>query len=330
MVSLRGIDVLCAGMYRACSTWQYEVAAHLVEEHRSGRRLGYLASGEYTALVRRDAERGTACSVIKAHEGEPAMARELSAGRARALYVHRDVRDVVFSLMHKRGKTFEQILRQGMIHQILANDRFWMALPNVLVQRYDDLISEPALGVMDLADHLGFELEEGEAQRIADLYSQESNRARTEALRQRLEQAGVDLENAGNTQICDPSSLLHWNHMRQKGAASWRTTATPRQIAILHGLCGRWLRARGYSVDGIPARPLDFTSNGLRAAIRGEVDIMVGRLNYLVRTTSVRFPKLASTVKRLLGMPVEANAGATVWADPIPMRAETSAANDAA
>ena len=154
------------------------------------------------------------------------MARELIAGRARALYVHRDIRDVVFSLMHKRGRTFEQILRQGMIHQILANDRFWMAQPHVLVQRYDDLISEPARGVTELANHLGFELGDGEAESIADLYSQESNRARSDALKQRLEQAGVDLENAGNTQICDPSSLLHWNHMRQKGAASWRTTAT--------------------------------------------------------------------------------------------------------
>ena len=84
--------------------------------------------------------------MIKAHEGERAMARELTGGRARALYAYRDVRDVVFSLMHKRGKTFEQILRQGMIHQILANDRFWMAQPNVLVQRYEDLIAEPAAG----------------------------------------------------------------------------------------------------------------------------------------------------------------------------------------
>ena len=156
MVSLRGRDVLCAGMYRACSTWQYEVAAHLVEKHQGGQRLGYLASGEYTALLlKEDADCRTAWRVIKSHEGEPSMARELLAGRARALYVHRDVRDVVFSLMHKRGKTFEQILRQGMIHQILANDRFWMAQPNVLVQRYDDLVSEPVLGVMDLADHLG-------------------------------------------------------------------------------------------------------------------------------------------------------------------------------
>ena len=63
----------------------------------------------------------------------------------------------------------------------------------------------------------------------------------------------MDLENAGNTQIYDPSSLLHWNHMRQQGAATWRTAATPRQKAILHRLCGRWLESRGYSLEGMAA-----------------------------------------------------------------------------
>ncbi len=151
MVNRTGCDVICAGMYRACSTWQYEVAAHLVEEHGGGLRLGYLLSGQYTALlagaagsVVADSAKRRGFRVIKAHEGERAMARELKAGRACALYAFRDVRDVVFSLMHKRGKTFEELLRQGMIHQILANDRFWMGQPNVLVQRYDDLIREPA------------------------------------------------------------------------------------------------------------------------------------------------------------------------------------------
>jgi hypothetical protein len=257
------------------------------------------------------------------------MARELIAGRARALYVHRDIRDVVFSLMHKRGKTFEQILRQGMIHQILANDRFWMAQPDVLVQRYDDLISEPARGVTELANHLGFELADGEAESIADLYSQESNRARTDALKQRLEQAGVDLENAGNTQICDPSSLLHWNHMRRKGAASWRTSATSQQIAIVHRLCGRWLAERGYPMERV-RRSQGVTVSGVRGAIRGEADIMVGRLNFLVRAMSVRFPRTAQAVKRLLGMQVESSAGATVWADPVPDRKPASASGEAA
>jgi hypothetical protein len=307
------------------------VAAHLVEKHHGGTRLGYLASGEYTALrSTEDAENRTAWKVIKAHEGEPSMAKELSADRARALYIHRDVRDVVFSLMHKRGQTFEQILRQGMIHQILANDRFWMVQPNLLVQRYDDVVSEPVLGVMDLADHLGFELEDGEAEHIAKLYSQESNRARTEALKQRLEQAGVDLDNAGNVQICDSSSLLHWNHMRQKGAPSWRTRATPKQVAIMHRLCRRWLKERGYSLEGLPRNRWIFSMNGLRQALRGELDIMVGRLNYTLRSASLRFPKAAQTVKRLLAMQTEPTAGATVWADPIPTRSAADVPGEAA
>ncbi len=339
MVNQFGPDVICAGMYRACSTWQYEVAAHLIEDHCGGRRLGYLVSGEYTALLRDDTLKMKAGSrerrgwrVIKAHEGEPSMARELRSGGACALYAHRDVRDVVFSLMHKRGQTFEQIVRQGMVHQIMANDRFWMAQPNVLVQRYEDLISEPAKGIVELANHLGFALEAGKAERIAALYSQESNRARTEALRQKLEHAGVDLENAGNTQIFDQSSLLHWNHMRQKGAASWRTTATPRQIAVLHRMCGRWLESRGYSLEGHSARRWNLLTRGdLRESLWSELDVAVGIVNFLVRSTTLRFPKAARTVKRLLRMPVETKTGATVWADPIPTRsAPANVSGDAA
>jgi hypothetical protein len=325
-------------MYRACSTWQYEVAAHLIEERCGGRRLGYLVSGQYAVLLREDVLNRKAAPqqrrgwrVIKAHEGEPSMARELRAGGACAIYAHRDVRDVVFSLMHKRGQTFEQILRQGMIHQILANDRFWMAQPNVLVQRYEDVISQPARGVTELANHLGFALKAEEAERIAALYSQESNRARTLALKERLEQAGVDLSSAGNTQICDSSSLLHWNHMRQKGAASWRTTATPRQSAVLHRLCGSWLESRGYSLEGNSPRRWNLSPQGFRESLSSDVDVMVGYANFLVRTTSLKFPNTARTVKRMLGMPVDAIAGATVWADPIPAKnAAASVSGDAA
>ena len=176
----------------------------------------------------------------------------------------------------------------------------------------------------ELASHLGFRLEAGEAERIAALYSQESNRARTEALKQRLEQAGVDLDSGGNVQICDPSSLLHWNHMRGKGAASWRTLATPQQSAILHRLCGRWLKSHGYAVEGRRSLKWDLSMKGLRTSLQSEVDVIVGYINFLVRTTSLRFPKIARTVKRLLGMPVETNSVATVWADPIPVRSDAA------
>ena len=41
--------------------------------------------------------------VLKSHEGDRSFTRAIRDGRAVAVYAHRDVRDVVFSLMHKRG-----------------------------------------------------------------------------------------------------------------------------------------------------------------------------------------------------------------------------------
>ena len=301
-------------------------AAGVPAQQRVHRDAG-TRSGKSVAGFRRTAP----WRVLKAHEGERAMARELVAGRARALYAYRDVRDVVFSLMHKRGKTFEEILRQGMIHQILANDRFWMGQPNVLVQRYEDLISQPARGVTELAEHLGLELGSGEAERITALYSQESNRARTAALKQKLEQAGVDLDSAGSTQIYDPGSLLHWNHMRQKDAASWRTAATPRQKEVLHRLCGRWLESRGYSLEDALASRSNVSLASVRKSLQSEIDMMVGLADFLVRTTSLRFPNTARTVKSMLGMATAPDAVASVWADAIPERSSAATrAGDAA
>jgi len=320
----RPLDVICAGMYRACSTWQYEVAAHLIERAHDGQRLGYLTSEQYARLVRMDVEnrpsalaRKRCWRVAKSHEGDRSFTAALVDGRALAVYAYRDVRDVVFSLMHKRGMTFEQLLRQGMIHQILVNDRFWMAQPHVLIQRYEDLLSDPAGGVNELARHLGIPLGESEAARIADEYSHEANRARAEALRRRLHEAGVNLDSAANVQICDPTTLLHWNHIRSSGSGSWRSSATPRQLATLDRLCGRWLEERGYPLEPIVPQRTALSPRALRERARGEADLWAARSTILIRTLSQRFPATARAAKRLLGLPAQTQVGATAWADTV-------------
>ena len=95
-------------MYRACSTWQYEVVSHLVEQDLEGERLGYVCGESYESLGRLAtgrAERG-GCNpwrVLKSHEGARSFSRALESGQALAVYVYRDLRDVIFSLIHKRG-----------------------------------------------------------------------------------------------------------------------------------------------------------------------------------------------------------------------------------
>jgi hypothetical protein len=318
------VDIICAGMYRACSTWQYEVVAHLIEQYYDGQRLGYLTSEQYTAMRHSDISNPELTArrvwrVFKSHDGDRVFAKAVRQGRARVIYAYRDVRDVVFSLMHKRGVKFEQLVRQGMIHQVLANDRFWMAQPDLLVQRYDDLVSDPASGVMVLARFLGIALEQSEASRIAETYSQEANRARSEALRARLQQSGINLESAANSQICDPKTLLHWNHLRPGGASSWITTAEPRHLVVLQRLCRHWLKARGYDLDPEPNDSAVLPRSGVRVLdlVKIEADLTTALVNLLVQTGSRRFPRLSRAIKRILNVPTPAHVGATVWSDPV-------------
>ena len=305
----RVVDVVCCGMYRACSTWQYEVAAHLVEHKTAGERVGYQSGADYQTLTDGRQGRPMRSRVLKSHDAAPSLGRALTHGHAVGLYSYRDLRDVVFSLMHKRGLSFRGLVRQGMIPRILANDRFWTRRPGVLVQRYEDLLAEPGAGVAAIAAHLGIELDPGEADRIAAEYSREANRSRARALAHRLHEAGVDLRNAASIQICDPGTLLHWNHLRESGDGSWRALATPRQLAILDRLCGRWLETHGYARVHAPA---DATIS-LRERIEDAVDLALGQARFLMGDLSARLPRLASVIKRLVR--VKDAAGATAWSE---------------
>lgn len=315
-----GFDVICAGMYRACSTWQYDVVAHLLETYRSGHRLGYLLPEQYVAARRNRALAGeigvcpTGCwTVFKSHDAAGCFARSVSEGRARVIYAYRDVRDVTFSLMHKRSLTFEALLRQGMIHQVLANDRFWTRQPGVLIQRYDRILADPVGSVCELAAFLEITLEPGEAERIADEYSLASNKARTDALRRQLEQQGVDLSQAANALICHGATLLHWNHVRDGSSGSWYGESTPRQRRVFARLCGPWLSAHGY--PPLPEGAAADLPAGLIERIGIERDILIGWASYQAGAASRHWPRLAAFARRVLKAGRNSRGSAVVWTE---------------
>ena len=292
------MDVLSVGMYRACSTWQYEVIAHLLERHRDGQRLGYVTGEQYAAHVVRSRSRPD-WRVLKSHEGHRGFAKALAQGRALAVYAYRDIRDVVFSLMHKRGVIFERLVRQGMIHQILVNDRFWSTQQRVLPQRYESLIADPIAGVRELASYLGIAITDAEAADVAAEYSFQTNRRRTIELVDRLRDQGIDLDDPSNLQYYDQRTLLHWNHLREGRPGKWRTHATPEQRVVLARLCDAWLVAHGYEADTLNGVEVP---SGLLTSLHREVELARSWLACASRCASLRYPKIARTVKPLLGI----------------------------
>lgn len=323
----RSLDVICAGMYRACSTWQYTVAAHLIERYRGGTRLGYLSGEEYANRrnLRKVSGAAEGWTVFKSHDGDRFFAKALAERRALVLYAYRDVRDVIFSLMHKRGQEFEVILRQGMIQQILANDRFWTRGDRVLIQKYEDLVAEPSTGVIQIARHLGIPIDQAEADQIANEYSAESNRARIESLQNSLKQSGVDLNDASNLQICDPTTLLHWNHLRPARTETWQDLATPSQRRTLERLFGNWLEARGYPRDDL--RPRADETLGpvtLVSRIRERADIFRGWVSCRLYNATLDHPAAARFAKRILKRGQAEKTGAVSWKDSGPHSRSTA------
>ena len=239
--------VLCVGMYRACSTWQYGVVGQILERHRDGQRLGFADGGGFASAVEPTLDESH-WSVLKAHDAHPKFAERLGRGQALGIYSHRDLRDVAFSWMHKTGQTFDEIIERGFLEHCLENDRFWRDRPGMLFQNYEDLIAEPARGVAEIARHLRIELLEGEDREIADSLSLEANRERTRKITEQMEAEGVPLSPKDQDHY-DRQSLLHWNHLRQGKVGDWRESATPEQKETLLRVCGPWLIEHGYEGD---------------------------------------------------------------------------------
>jgi hypothetical protein len=315
------MDVFCVGMYRSCSTWQYEVAAELVERHRGGRRLGFVSGAQFEADAGPPSP-ATSWRVLKSHNGHHAFAAALAGRRALAVYAYRDLRDVAFSLVHKLGRSFtETVEYHGYLDTCLSNDHFWTCQPRMLCQRYEDLVSDPAAGVRALAAHLGIALGEEEAAALADTYSLGANRRRSADLAERSGCHAAGQEPDAATGPADPETLLHWNHIRAGRVGGWRDEATPRQLALLAIICGSWLIARGYEPDdrwAIPA--IGYLCRQLetwRIAVHDMMDDLERATTELhdlqqlgpvalglarrLHHASLRYPRVAATAKRFVG-----------------------------
>lgn len=248
------MEVLCVGMYRSCSTWQYNICAELVERKGGGRRLGFLDGCDYQPP---DEPESPSWRVLKTHDGHESFTAALRDGRACAVYARRDLRDVVFSLMHKFSMDFEEVVSPGgLLSACMAVDQFWPGQPNVLCQTYEQIVADPARAVIEIADHLGFDLADREARELASEFSAGRMRDRANVHAEELRSGGVDLSNPRNALKFHSRTLLHWNHIRAGAVGGWRNLASPRQQAILARLCGPWLRSHGYEDRAeAPARP---------------------------------------------------------------------------
>ena len=270
--------VLCVGMYRACSTWQYGVVGALLETHRSGQRLGFVEGIRFNEKIAEN-PRTSDWAVLKAHDYHDHFADLLADGEAVGFYSYRDLRDAVSSYIHKTGTDLPTLLDRGFIDLCLNNDRLWRSQPGILVQNYQDLINDPARGVEQIACHLGINLEPGEAGQVAEGLSWEANRRKVEAMSAKLRDQGHNLVAQDFTKF-DPVSLFHWNHIRSTDPVARPDGDDFRRRATVERLCHPWLVANGFeaAIDSNPGRVPTLAPATRISFALGAVDIRLDRL----------------------------------------------------
>ena len=228
---------ICAGMYRSGSTLVYQVVSDLVETHKRGKRLGFLgldALPEFRQEVLDCRWRS-----FKTHQSHAALTALVAEGRAVCFYTYRDIRDVVYSFMHKMACSFDDALQ--CVPSMCLHDRIWKAHEKTLVQRYETWLEDRASAVRAIAAHLDTTLSAEQVDALCACYSLDANRACTCQLERRLRDEGVRLDMPDNALARDPDSELHWNHIRTGEVGTWRLVATERERDALRRVCSSWL-----------------------------------------------------------------------------------------
>ncbi len=157
----------CAGMLRSGSTWQYNVTADLLEGCGLATRGGFAGNEKQLArLIATDNP-----LVVKLHRPCASALAEVRGGRARVLYIHRDLRDVAASMMRIRRYTLKEVLATGLLDNAWRFKPVWTGLPGVLIQRYEEVIAEPEKAVGEICAFLELDVSR---ERIADVASSNS------------------------------------------------------------------------------------------------------------------------------------------------------------
>jgi hypothetical protein len=180
--------------------------------------------------------------LVKSHRPPTfTLRRLLASGRFKAIYIYRDLRDVLLSgleegeKMRTTGKTeryfgiwpYRSFARLYTVKgaclwarwQLFTRWRKWTRCPGLLTTRYEDLLADTRGQLRRLADHLELDVSDEQIQRVVDKYR------RDKALKGMIEK---------------PKPL-------NKGVIGrHREVFTPQQLAICQKRLGRCLEEMGY------------------------------------------------------------------------------------
>jgi len=262
-------------MIRSGSTLQYNINRSLVELLQVGTGEGYITPDRFADLQEQLVEwaEDSSVHVIKTHDVPWGIIDMAASDAVRVCYIYRDLRDVAASVKSKWRRQGEALF--ATLDKAIAT--YWevQAIPVVLCQKYEDIISDVPVAVRALASFLGLRPTEGIIASVAKECSLESatKTARSIRLNPFLRVKSMLLRVGRKMQakriLCaigikesvlrrirdsmyyqDKIALLHPDHISENAGAigKWRKELSDREIDTITGRYRSWFLEAGYTI----------------------------------------------------------------------------------
>jgi hypothetical protein len=160
--------IVCCGLRRSASTLQYHIVQDIAELY-GGVDGGWII---HRKSFPNDIQKHAPGQLVTYKVHAYIVPSIFTSGRAKAIYIFRDPRDIYASLKRFRpkGSDIESLKAINNEHT------FWYNLPGTYISRYDDVVNNIYGEAKNIASHLDLDITDSQAEKIADKRSIENQR----------------------------------------------------------------------------------------------------------------------------------------------------------
>lgn len=234
--------LICCGMPRSASTLQYQLFDKVVQLSGIGVHVGW----SWDRVSPRKSSAGHPLYVVKVHEPNPDLEKQLDPDHLLYAYTYRDIRDAAVSMIQWKGDHFNTVewVRKWIEWSIMCF-RHFTSKRHVFVSRYEDWTRDIPNEIRRVEEFLGVNISQDKKDELARHLSL---KGQTEYIRKEL------LEKKRN--VCS-EMLLNIFQIKDAKIGKWRTFLSHEQIRVFDELASDWLIEQGYKpASGITTKEM--------------------------------------------------------------------------
>ena len=201
--------IFCCGMRRSASTLQYQLTKEIVELSSTGKGYGWRPNQQSLP------EPANHYQVVKCHAYIPVDGK--------AIYIHRNIKDVIVSSMNMWGWDFNRALQE--LPAIVNEKKQWTSRDDILISKYEDILTVNGIKkeIKKIGDYLYLDISFVDIDKLAEAHT-------IKMQQKKLRSSSFPVSGKVSKTEYNPESLLHKNHIQSGKVGQWKIRLTKEQI----------------------------------------------------------------------------------------------------